>query len=326
MHTLESLQEAAGTNERLSTFTQTITATPLQFRHMTSADSAAIAPILATEPSRTCDYTVGGMIMWADYFHYDAAIVDDTLFVKGVTENDITTPAFSLPVGNMPLGESLALIRDYCAEHDIIPILSAVPEDRLEEILTHGPAKVEELVDWADYLYDIDVMSTFAGKRMSKKRNHVNRFRADNPDAEFRPITRADIPELVEFVSKMHPALNKSLTAEYELMKTIEIMNDLDSYPTFEGALLRIPGKGVAAFTIGEAVGDTLYAHIEKIDHQYNGAGETVSSRFCAMMKERHPELKYVNREDDSGDPGLRKAKLDYHPLTLLKKYNVTLL
>lgn len=298
----------------------------LQFRHMSVADAARIEPMLRLSPSRTCDYTLGGMLMWADYFNYSYAIYRDTLFVSGVTENDITHTAFSLPVGALPLKDALGTLREYCAQKGITPILSAVPEDRLIEIMETGPVRAEELVDWSDYLYDIQAMSTFAGKKLSKKRNHVHRFKADHPESIFRRITPDDIPDLIEFSNRLHPSLNKSITADYELMQTIEVLKHLDSYPTFHGAMLTIPEKGVVAFTIGEVMGDTLYAHIEKIDHEINGAGETVSSNFCAMMLQNNPELKYVNREEDTGDPGLRKAKQDYHPCALLKKFNVTLL
>lgn len=299
---------------------------PLRFKHITFNDARALAPLLAMSTSRTCDFTLGGMIMWADYFNYDMAIYRDTLFVRGVTEDDISHTAFSMPVGKMPLRESLDMIRAYCSLHNIRPELSAVPEDRLLEILDAGPAEATELTDWADYLYEIEPMSTFAGKKLSKKRNHVHRFAADNPDAIFRPITAADADALIEMTHRLHPSLNKSLTADYELIKTVEVIRSIDHLPGFYGALLEVPGMGIASYTIGEPIGDTLYAHIEKIDHEFNGAGETVSSRFCAMMKERFPGLRYVNREEDTGDPGLRKAKQDYHPAALLRKYNVTLL
>ena len=298
----------------------------LQFKRLTLSDAPAILPMLAMSPSRTCDYTLGVMLMWADYFHYQADIINDTLFVKGVTENDITHAAFSLPVGRMPLNESLDIVRSYCNKNNITPILSAVPADRLEEVMSTGPTEIEELTDWADYLYDIESMATFRGKKLSKKRNHVNRFVADNPDAVFRMATPADIPGLIDFVERQHPAINKSITAEYERLQTIDVLRNLHSYPGFECALLTIPDHGPVAFTVGEIIGDTLYAHIEKIDHDFNGAGETVSSRFCAKILELYPGLRYVNREEDTGDLGLRKAKMEYHPLSLLKKYNITLL
>lgn len=76
-------------------------------------------------------------------------------------------------------------------------------------------------------------------------------------------------------------------------------------------------------FTAAEIIGDTLIIHIEKMDHEVAGAGETINKLFAAEMLHRHPQLRYINREDDAGDPGLRYAKESYHPLRLLRKFNV---
>ncbi|MDE6378584.1 MAG: phosphatidylglycerol lysyltransferase domain-containing protein, partial [Duncaniella sp.] len=100
------------------------------------------------------------------------------------------------------------------------------------------------------------------------------------------------------------------------------VLDNLDAYP-FEGAVLSTPGHGVVAFTLGEVIGDTLYTHIEKMDHTVNGAGETINKLFAGMMSARYHELVYINREEDTGDPGLRHAKESYHPAMILRKYNV---
>ena len=89
--------------------------------------------------------------------------------------------------------------------------------------------------------------------------------------------------------------------------------------------MLSTPSDGIVAFTLGEVIGDTLYVHIEKMSHDIAGAGETINRLFASMMTTIHPSVQYINREEDVGDPGLRHAKESYHPLELLKKYNVTM-
>lgn len=306
--------------------TTAIDSPTLDFQPFTLADIPVICPMLAASPSRTCDFTVGGIFLWDGYFMYSRAVYDDTLFIKGVAEDNLSQPAFSLPVGAMTPAESLPLLREYCRANELTPLLSAVPADRLDEILRAVDVEdIAELPDWADYLYDIEPMATFAGKKMSKKRNHVNRFEADHPDASFEPLTTENVGAALDFLSRhLMIAPEKSVTADYDLLSTADTLRNLSRLP-YEGAILRLSDGRVAAFTIGEAVGDTLYVHIEKMDHEINGSGETVSSRFCSMMRERHPELRYVNREDSSGDPGLARAKESYHPLRLLVKYNVLL-
>lgn len=303
-----------------------ITGANLTFAPFTPADIPTLLPILSASPSRTCDFTIGGIYLWKDYFMYSRQIIDGTLFIKGVAEDNLDLPAFSLPVGAMPLAESLALLRDHCVANGLRPLLSAVPADRLDEIRSViDVAGVSELPDWADYLYEIEPMATFQGKKMSKKRNHVNRFHSDHPDAIFEPLTRSNIPDALALLRRHStPAPDKSITADYDIMETAYALDHFDEY-NFEGALLHLPGEGVVAFTAGEVIGDTLYVHIEKMNHEINGSGETMSSSFCRYMMERHPELRYVNREDSSGDPGLARAKEAYHPVALLRKYNVLL-
>lgn len=275
--------------------------------------------------SRTCDFTVGGLLMWADYFNYTFAILRDTLFIKGVTEDDVTRPAFSLPIGKMGLEESVGMLKEYCREHDATPLtFSAVPEVYVEPLKMLGAARVETLDDWSDYLYDIQALVNLTGKKLSKKRNHVNRFIADNPGYRLEPLTNANLGAVTLFYHREHLALSKPLLADVEREQTFRVLANLDSYP-FEGAVLTTPTDGIVAFAIGEVIGDTLFVHIEKMHHEVSGAGEAINKLYAERMLAIHPNLLYVNREEDVGDPGLRYAKTSYHPAMLLRKYNVTM-
>lgn len=296
----------------------------LTFRPLTAADPAKLSPLLATATTRTCDFTVGGIMMWDRYFDYTMAIADETLFIKGLCESDRTRPAFSLPVGKMPLPEAVGLLREYCRTHRMPLMLSAVPEQYVGQLVELGATGMEEIPDWADYLYDIHSLATLAGKKMSKKRNHVNHFAAEHPDAQLVPLTPDRIDEAVSFVEHLGIDPSKPEIAHYEFRETLDVVRNLAVYP-FEGALLTVPGIGIVGLTVAEVVGDTLHVHIEKINHEVSGAGETLASRFAAMMLERHPQLSYENRQDDSGDPGLRQAKLSWNPCAVLRKFNLSI-
>jgi len=113
--------------------------------------------------------------------------------------------------------------------------------------------------------------------------------------------------------------------AEYERRQCADVLRHYSRYP-FEGAVLRGEDGAVVALTAAEVIGNTLIIHIEKMNHDVAGAGETINKLFAAEMLRRHPQLKYINREDDAGDPGLRYAKESYHPLRLLHKFNVAFL
>lgn len=298
------------------------TITKLRFKPLTIKAVDEIAPLLRYADSRTCDYTVAGLLMWARYFGYEYAIVDNTLFVKGADESDMSRGAFSMPIGEMPMAEALQVVADYCRDNGLPLRFSAVPEDRIGDFYTLGACRIEELTDWADYLYDAESLATLAGNHYSKKRNHVNRFMSEHPDYRFESLTAELIPRVKEFYERM--TLPKDVTEPTAAEERVQVFKVLDNYGRlpFEGAVLSTEADGIVAFAIGEVIGDTLFVHIEKMNHEINGAGETINKLFAAEMLGRYG-VKYVNREEDVGDPGLRKAKMSYHPVMLLKKYDL---
>lgn len=289
------------------------------------ADIPAIAAMLSRAGSRTCDYTIGGIYMWIDYFKYQFCIYNDTLFISGVTENHLDLPAFSLPIGRMPLPDSLRLLADYCAAKEIPLRLSAVPADRIGEFLNLGRWETEALSDWSDYLYDIESLASLSGKKLSKKRNHVNRFMADNPGAHLDPMTPEDVDSLIEAYDSWASDYDNSPTGIQERKMTLHVLRNLRLYG-FDGTILRLADGTVAAFTLAEVIGDTAYIHIEKMNHEISGAGEAVNMLMARHLMNTYPGLLYANREEDCGDPGLRYAKESYRPLRKLDKFNLRLL
>lgn len=300
----------------------------LKFAPITQADLPLINGLLQSAISRTCDYSIGGIFMWIDYFKYEYCVAFDTLFIKGRTETQRSEVAFMVPVGALPLDQAVELIKLYCERRGLRPVFSAVPDDRLEALVDvlGADCSVELIDDWADYLYDISSLATLKGKSLSKKRNHVNQFIAANPDWMLEPLTYDLLPEATMFFEGNHTGVKtdeaSEAMADYEHQECARVLENYGSYP-FEGAVLRGQSGEIVAMAIGEVIGDTVFVHIEKMNHEIPGAGAAINKFFSEYMLMRHPGLRYANREEDCGDLGLRNAKLQYKPVALLHKYNV---
>lgn len=291
----------------------------LDFCRLTPELLPVVSRYLALTDSRTCDYTIGGLYLWADYFGYEVAVADeDMLIIRGRQENDLSKPAFSLPLGpERNVGRAVELLA--ALNHPLR--FSAIPEDRLHLFAEVGCTHVSELgEDWSDYIYNIESFATLGGNAMKKKRNHVNRFLADNPTARLITLDTARCVELLEQVGHDGSPMGQ---AEWRAVK--ELLERWDSFaPWLEGRMLLADDDTVAAFTVGEVKGDTLHVHIEKADHRISGAGEAVAHLYCKEMLAKYPQLRHANRQDNAGDEGLRQAKESWHPERLLPKFNVT--
>ena len=294
-----------------------------EFKKITHEDMPLIWSFLQNEPGRTTDFSYGGILMWVDFFNYEYAIYDDTLFIKGVVENDRNKPAFSLPIGKLSLSDSIPLLKEYCESKDIDLEFSAVPEYALEEIKKLNPRYIEELTDWADYLYNAEPLSTLKGKKMSKKRNHVNQFTAHYPDWKYEPLTHENANKALQFMDIFDLEGDSSENAKAERELSRQLINKLKDGDEFlKGGILYVNDE-VAAYTIGDIKGDTLFVHVEKATRKFNGSYEMINMLFAKEQCEKNPDIKFINREDDAGDIGLRMAKESYHPTEMLKKYNI---
>lgn len=296
----------------------------LHFKPLDSNAFELLKRFLPLRETQSCDYTVGGIGMWADYFKYEYCIVNDTLFIKGLSEDGSGRPAFALPCGPLALADAVMLLRQYCRATGMKLLFSGIPADRLDAMRRCGPCTVTELTDWADYIYDAQALASLTGKAYNKKRNHVNRFIADNPSYCLLPLTGDNIQPAISLLDRIDNLDRKTNPemAKYELEHCRGLLEHYDE-SCFVGAVLTDNNRQPAAFTVGEHNGDTLVLHIEKADHNIAGAGEAINQLFARHIVDTCPEIRYINREDDSGDEGLRKAKQSYHPAYMLAKYNV---
>lgn len=296
----------------------------LDFKPVTPEIMPVLWRYLTHEDGRTCDFSYGGLLIWTPVFNYEYAIYHDTLFIKGRLEGDMTKEAFSLPLGQLSIKESFSILDRWCKASGKTLRFSAIPEYAIDEYMALEPKVITEQPNWADYMYDINMLATLSGKKMAKKRNHVNKFEATYPNHEFKVMSRnliRDARDILKTASEEAVDNSESAQAERQLCETTLSQMEQYSLPMI-GGILYVDAKPVA-FTIGDVKHDTLYIHIEKADRGITGAYEAINKYFAQTMLSFCPSLKYINREDDAGSPGLRFAKESYHPIELLKKFDI---
>lgn len=268
-----------------------------------------------TYPARQCDRSAGATVMWRDYFENRYTVVDGTLILSSGSR-------FVFPIGRN-IDNALAEIEKHCRENNIPMVLCTVNKNELSKIEEkYSDFTADADRDWFDYLYEKEAMLTLSGRKYSTPRNHINKFRKLYENWSFEKISEENIPALIEFTRNFTFHADKDESANLELEMCIEVLENYDLYD-MPGGVLKVDGKTVG-YSIGEIVGDTLFCHIEKADISYHGAYQMLTNQYLQMYASGD-EVKYVNREEDCGDEGLRKSKMSYHPVELIEKNTVTI-
>ena len=277
---------------------------------------------LKKNPSLCSDLSAGYLYMWHEDADLRFCVWNDTFVVR---QNIGEQSAFSYPFGADPDGMIDRLI-EYARDEHLPLRFFAVDEGTLELIRADKrlqPAMWAYDRKWSDYIYSFEETVSFRGRKYSGQRNHINKFKKLYGEPDIRALTPGDKEDVYRMLKEYEAEHSGGSALErLELQQTkklFEIFTDLDLY----AAGLYIDGK-LAAFSVGEVGKDKLIIHVEKALTRYEGIYPAMYSGFVRLISERSGCIPaYINREDDSGDPGLRTSKTQYHPICLAHKHLV---
>jgi len=291
----------------------------LSFDKINEDNIVKISEFFKYKISRTNDYTIGSLYMWREFYESSYTIFEGMLIFKVKFLHRIS---FTLPVGEGSFSKAIEALREYCVFHGIPFWFCTIPKEGLEILVDKygGTIPGTPSRDWADYLYNYDDLANMAGRRYSGQRNHINKFNKLYPNHKYHAITADNVNLVIDFLKDYKIKYAKEDTlAQEELDNALEIMPFIDRFKLLGGFIT--VDDNIVAMSVGGAINDTLYCHIEKAVRDYQGSYQMIVREFARHNASE--ELKYINREEDVGDEGLRRSKLSYHPVELLDKYCV---
>ncbi|MDR3350122.1 MAG: phosphatidylglycerol lysyltransferase domain-containing protein [Prevotellaceae bacterium] len=294
----------------------------INFQAITFADREKINAVLKLSDFRAAEYSFANIFNWSKAFNSEVAFFEDFLLCRGGRERK----SYLYPAGAGNLEAAItAMINDAAAlGHPFVLRAIQAEGKQLLEQLFPGRFHFTAWRNTYDYIYHSGDLINLSGKKFQSKRNLISRFNK-NFEWHYESVTAANLQECVQMneewcrIYACHE--NSSLQAE-----TCAVRRALNYFSDemLAGGLLRADGK-VIAYTVGEQINsDTFIVHIEKaFGEKFPGAYQAINREFA----ERHAaHLKYINREDDTGDEGLRKAKLSYRPAFMIEKYSAALI
>ena len=256
----------------------------IPFHSPDASDSTWVRPLLQSEGLALCDYSFPVLFCWKDAYGFQYAPLGKRLLVRLTSS---LGHSYLWPAGEGDPTPALdALTQDARAEGQPLRLiaLTLYHKNWLED---HYPGRFcfEEARDGFDYLYSVDRLADLPGKKLHAKRNHIHRLDEACPGWTWAPLTQADIPACLA-------------------------MDALG----LEGIVLRWQDT-LFGFTLGAPLTETIFdVHFERARGEIQGAYPAVNRSFARYIRQKYPHIRYLDREDDMGLPGLRKAKLSYAP------------
>jgi RimJ/RimL family protein N-acetyltransferase len=292
----------------------------LNYRTITQKDAPKLSRYYRTCNYGLCEYAAGTKLMWRAPLRPMWAEAAGCLIIRNNIDGQIV---YDYPVAG-PEGsedDALSAIENDCIDAGIPLVISVVPTEKAPILLRRYPyVRVSNVRTWRDYVYYAPDLQYFAGRRYAGQRNHIRKFQAACPSAVFRPLTDADASAVetfwTEYGAEFTKADDKKAAAELTYAKKLV---RLAGHPWFRTGGF-FDGSRLISLSLAEKCGDTLIIHIEKALYSYPGVYPATVQAFAQTFG---GDVKYINREDDAADRGLRTSKLQYGPILLAPKYCV---
>jgi uncharacterized protein len=292
------------------------------FKPLELADREVVQPRLLAYQPVTSELTFTNLFIWRGHYRVLWCLADDCLVFLSDSPDG---PWFFPPVG--PASRAglcrrlLTWLKEARGAAD--PRLERADARLRDEVASAGGFLAEARREHFDYVYPTPDLISLAGRHYQQKRNHLNSLQRDHHQTIYEPLTPGLLAACGDLAQKWCEIRrceeDLSLREEWQAVKeTLARFQDLD----LTGGVMFVGGR-LEAFTVGEKLNDsTVVIHLEKANPEIRGLYAAINQAF---LEHAWPETPWVNREQDLGEPGLRQAKLSYHPHHLEEKFTLRL-
>lgn len=290
----------------------------IPFTKLTLTQKEQFDRYLLKADKQSCEYSFANLFLWGR-----KKVAEQEGFLLMQSQFDRKN-VYLFPVGEGNLKRALDAVIHDAGMRGIRCCLAALTEEecRLVEQLYPGQFHFYCDRDSYDYVYAIDDLADLKGRKLQKKRNHLNRFRQEHPDAEILPLDESNRVAAFHLAEQWYedrvaadPGHDYHLEHQ-ALHRAFAFYSQLG----MEGVVLMENGK-ILAFAMGSRLNhNTFDIHFEKALDAADGAYAAINRGFACYLREKYPDVKWLNREDDMGIEGLRKAKLSYCPDHMVEK------
>lgn len=293
----------------------------ITWKKISLEDKPVLDKYYAYEQSRCCEFTFVNNYLWAPFYEMEYAIIEDMLvFLIQEGSLSIGVPFAKDEVSAGNLKRVILIMKEYFNQKNQPFKMHLVTEEKyaLLEELFPGEFQIKYIRDAADYIYETEKMISLAGKKLHGKRNHINRFKENYPDWSYEKLSMSNLQECKEMAEEWRKRnlCDDKGEKHAEFCITLRALSEYQDLG-LKGGVLRADGK-IVAFTLGEELNkDMFVVHIEKAFGEVQGAYPMINQQFLIHEASQYT---YVNREEDMGSEGLRKAKLSYYPAFLQEK------
>ena len=312
----------------------------IKFKDLSTSDRALIQRFTLYGERQNCDLSFSNLISWRFLYNTQFAVINDYLVFRFHTGRHL---AYMMPIPKPQVMEDGSYRVKPCDECSV-KVIRTIRDDSIamgHPFLMLGVCNymvdlieqsfpdtftIEPNRNFADYIYTRDKLINLSGKKLQSKRNHINKFKSLYPQYTYRPLTEDLIPQCLE-LEKQWRKVSKDDTDEQDLDESlsIELRSMTRAFHRWDrlgltGGTIWVDDK-LVAFTFGCPINQTTFdVCVEKADVNYEGAFSIINQEFVKHLPEQYC---YINREEDMGNEGLRRAKLSYHPDILLEKNTV---
>lgn len=291
----------------------------IEFHPIRLEDRATIERYTMPSGICNCDLAFANMFCWLPVYHSAWAVIDGFLVIRFHIDGGDRI-GYMQPVGPEDFTTVIPQLRDDAHAHGQRLRIIGLTDEGCEVIRRAHPGAFafESDRNLEDYVYNAADLRNLTGQHYQPKRNHINRFTGEYPDYHYEELTPDRFDECMALERewrKVHEGHTSELCAEQRAMhRAFEHFEALG----LQGGCIYV-GDRLVAFTYGSAVNDhTFDTHVEKADTRYDGAFTIINKLFAQHLPER---FTLINREEDLGIEGLRRAKLSYRPAFLQHKF-----